>query len=215
MFFDVDQILNIMVFYYLIHVTYRMLKKRFVSYKKTNAYLLLPDPHFCNFPPFCHQKWFSEQRDLFCFIPNWTMCCTPSQQHIHKFLPNCNTFFQLWYTHCSKVMVLMEKSSLLNKKRTLAFKRCYYLSLDLLYIVMAFFARPSEICIWIQTFEKRLSVNLSIFWQSAKKTTQAKMMISYVSFLFWIYDNCPCLYFNKEYDASVYKNKKSQMYFIS
>ena len=41
------------------------------------------------------------------------------------------------------------------------------------------------------------------------------MMISYVSFLFWIYDNCPCLYFNKEYDASVYKNKKIQMYFIS
>ena len=33
------------------------------------------------------------------------------------------------------------------------------------------------------------------------------MMISYVSFLFWIYDNCPCLYFNKEYDASVYKLK--------
>ena len=94
-----------------------MLKKRFVSYKKTNAYLLLPDPHFCNNPPFCHQKWFSEQRDLFCFIPNWTMCCTPSQQHIHKFLPNCNTFFQLWYTHCSKVMVLMEKSSLLKKTK--------------------------------------------------------------------------------------------------
>ena len=36
------------------------------------------------------------------------------------------------------------------------------------------------------------------------------MMISYVSFLFWIYDNCPCLYFNKEYDASVYKNKKAK-----
>jgi len=141
-FFDVDQILNIMVFYYLIHVTYRMLKNVLYHIRRRQTpYLLLPDPHFCNFPPFCHQKWFSEQRDLFCFIPNWTMCCTPSQQHIHKFLPNCNTFFQLWYTHCSKVMVLMEKSSLLKKKRTLAFKRCYYLSLDLLYIVMAFFPR--------------------------------------------------------------------------